>query len=102
MDDLRGLGVKLREDRPVKTTSSAVSGKTIVITGGFSRFSRDELRDRLLKLGAKVVDSVSSKTDILLKGEDPGSKLAKAEALGTVSIWGEDELLGKVPEIAQK
>jgi DNA ligase (NAD+) len=98
-DDLHALGVKLREDQPETEVSSPVSGKTVVITGTFSRISREQLQDRLRRLGAKVTDSVSSKTDILLKGDDAGSKLDKAASLGTVSIWDEDDLMGKLPEL---
>jgi len=100
--ELRSLGVSLEEVRLARSTSSAVSGKAVVITGSFVRFSRDELRKRLLRLGAKVTDTISSKTDILLKGTDAGSKLDKALALGTVEIWDEDETIRRVPDVLLK
>jgi BRCT domain type II-containing protein len=60
--------------------------------------SRDELRERLLQLGAKVTDSVTSKTDILFRGDDPGAtKLEKAKSLGTVLIWDREEVASKIP-----
>lgn len=57
-------------------------GKTFVITGTLSDMSRDEAKDRLEKLGAKVAGSVSSKTAYVVVGSDAGSKLAKAKDLG--------------------
>ena len=67
-----------------------LAGKSFVITGTLSR-PRAEIKDELLVLGAKVVGSVSKKTDYLLAGSEAGSKLAKAEQLG-VTIIDEDGL----------
>ncbi|MBQ4155755.1 MAG: NAD-dependent DNA ligase LigA [Clostridia bacterium] len=66
--------------------------KTIVITGSFADFSRDELSDKMKSFGAKVTGSVSKNTDILLCGEKAGSKLKKATDLG-VKVITEQELL---------
>ena len=68
----------------------SLEGRTFVITGTLSR-PRDEIKDRLLNLGAKVSGSVSAKTDFLLAGEAAGSKLDKATTLG-VRIISEAEL----------
>ena len=68
----------------------SLAGRTFVITGTLSR-PRDEIKDRLLNLGAKVSGSVSAKTDFLLAGEAAGSKLDKATTLG-VRIISEAEL----------
>ena len=65
--------------------------KTVVITGTFERFTRDELTALLKSKGAKVTGSVSKKTDYVLCGENAGSKLAKANALG-VAVIKEQEL----------
>lgn len=75
-----------------KPTKSALSGKTFVLTGTLSKLTRDEAKDRLENLGAKVSDSVSKKTDYVVVGNEPGSKLAKAEKLG-VTILDEPEFL---------
>jgi DNA ligase (NAD+) len=77
------LAVKLAGDQPL-------SGKTVVITGTLSR-PREEIKQMLRDLGAKVTGSVSKKTDYLLAGDAAGSKLAKAEKLG-VAILDETAL----------
>src|SRR5438552_714805 len=69
-----------------------VSGKTFVLTGTFSSFTREALKEQLITLGAKVSESVSKKTHYVVVGESPGSKLTKAESLG-VSILSETQLL---------
>ncbi len=67
-----------------------LSGKTFVLTGTLPNHSRDEARDLIELHGGKVSSSVSSKTDFLLAGEDPGSKLTRAQELG-VKILSEEE-----------
>ncbi len=65
--------------------------KTVVITGTFQKYTRDELTEKLQSMGAKVTGSVSKKTDYVLCGENAGSKLSKAKTLG-VTVILEDEL----------
>lgn len=72
--------------------NSPVSGKTIVLTGTLSQFSREAASEALVKLGAKVSGSLSAKTDYLVAGEKAGSKLKKAQDLG-VAIVDEAQLL---------
>lgn len=64
--------------------------KTVVITGTFEHYSRDELTEILKDMGAKVTSSVSKKTDFVLCGENAGSKLQKAKDLGITVIMQED------------
>ena len=66
----------------IKTAQTGLSGKTFVLTGTLLTMTRDEARDRLLGLGAKVANSVSKKTDYVVIGDSPGSKAEKAEKLG--------------------
>ncbi|HUJ09136.1 MAG TPA: NAD-dependent DNA ligase LigA [Verrucomicrobiae bacterium] len=61
-------------------------GKTVVVTGTLEKFSREEAKEALRKAGANVTDSVSKKTDYLIVGEDAGSKLDKAQALGVKTL----------------
>ncbi len=66
--------------------SSHFSGKTVVITGTLSGYSRDEAAALIERLGGKATSSVSSKTDLLVAGEKAGSKLARAQALGVAVL----------------
>ncbi len=68
-----------------------LAGKTAVVTGTLSRYSRQEVTEMLEKAGAKVSGSVSRKTDFLVAGENAGSKLAKARELG-VKVISEEEM----------
>ena len=67
-------------------------GKTFVVTGELEKFSRDEVVQKITSLGGKVSSSVSSKTDFVLAGKDPGSKLDKARSLG-VAVVSEKEVI---------
>ncbi|MDC9589607.1 NAD-dependent DNA ligase LigA [Xenorhabdus sp. XENO-10] len=71
---------------------SLFTGKIVVLTGSLSRLSRDEAKDKLTALGAKVTGSVSKKTDLVIAGEAAGSKLAKANELG-IAVIDEEEML---------
>jgi len=84
---LRKAGVKMKESGARnQKTDGPFAGKTAVVTGSLRRFSRDEAKDALRKAGATVTDSVSKKTDYLIVGEDAGSKLDKARALGVKTL----------------
>ncbi|HGT2361849.1 TPA: NAD-dependent DNA ligase LigA [Yersinia enterocolitica] len=71
---------------------SPFAGKTVVLTGSLTILSRDEAKDRLAALGAKVSGSVSKKTDLVIAGEAAGSKLAKAQELG-ITVIDEAEMI---------
>jgi DNA ligase (NAD+) len=75
-----------------RRVDSPFAGKTVVVTGTLSSMSRDEAKARLIALGAKVAGSVSKKTDLVVVGENPGSKAEKAEKLG-IAIVEEPALL---------
>ena len=78
------------EPRNVNDDESPLAGKTFVLTGTLSSMTRQEAKKRIQKLGGKVTSSVSRKTDYLVYGADPGSKLGKAKSIG-VSAVTEDE-----------
>ncbi|HDL7825863.1 TPA: NAD-dependent DNA ligase LigA [Yersinia enterocolitica] len=71
---------------------SPFAGKTVVLTGSLTILSRDEAKDRLAALGAKVSSSVSKKTDLVIAGEAAGSKLVKAQELG-ITVIDEAEMI---------
>jgi DNA ligase (NAD+) len=72
--------------KTVKKEDLVLEGLTFVITGTLEGFSRDEAQKIIENAGGKVLDTVSSKTDFLLLGENPGSKLQKANALRVAII----------------
>jgi DNA ligase (NAD+) len=95
LDDLRReIEVKPAEQ---PRSSSPVSGKTVVFTGTLTKFSRPEAKTRAERLGAKVAGDVSNKTNYLVAGEKPGSKLTKARELG-VAVLTEDQWLKLIGE----
>ena len=91
VQELRELGLRFEtgeEDRPVE---GPLTGKTYVITGTLEKYSRDEAAAALESLGAKVTNSVSSKTTGLVVGEEPGaSKLTKAQRSGVALLTEAD------------
>ncbi|MGG0670549.1 NAD-dependent DNA ligase LigA [Lederbergia citrisecunda] len=78
-------------------TEGPFAGKTVVLTGKLSILTRNEAKERIEALGGKVSGSVSKKTDLVIAGEDAGSKLAKAEELG-ITVWNETELVDALGE----
>ena len=77
--------IKIEDNHPF-------SSKSIVITGSFTNIARSQLKEELIRVGARVTSSVSAKTDFLVSGEKPGSKLKKATDLG-IKILEEEEAL---------
>ncbi len=84
LDKLRRADVRLSEER--SKTVGPLSGKTFVITGTLEAFSREEAKKRIEALGGKVSSSISKKTDYLVVGESPSSKLEKATKLGVATL----------------
>ncbi|MEB5613753.1 helix-hairpin-helix domain-containing protein, partial [Serratia marcescens] len=96
INELVGAEIGIRWPAPVvvvvEEIDSPFAGKTVVLTGSLSQLSRDEAKDRLTALGAKVSGSVSKKTDLVIAGEAAGSKLAKAQELG-IAVIDEAEMI---------
>ncbi len=90
IESLEKAGIKMDESVSVVAASSALAGKSIVVTGTLVKYGREEIERRLRDIGAKASGSVSKKTDYLLAGEKAGSKLEKARELG-VRIITEEE-----------
>jgi DNA ligase (NAD+) len=98
VEDLRGHGVKLTEEKKAApTTGPNLGGKTFVVTGTLKNFSRAAIEDLIRQLGGKVTGSVSKKTDYVVVGDEAGSKLDKARSLGvpTLNEAEFERLIGK-------
>lgn len=96
IDKLTKLGLKTTFDK-IKVTQSWFTGKKIVLTGTLSSMGRTEAKALLEGLGGKMIDSVSKKTDVVIVGDNPGSKYNKALDL-KITILNEEEFLVKIKE----
>ncbi|MCK6255385.1 NAD-dependent DNA ligase LigA [Fictibacillus sp. KIGAM418] len=94
--DLKETGVNMEYKGPrvvrAEDVDSYFAGKTIVLTGKLTVLNRNEAKEKLETLGGKVTGSVSKNTDLLIAGEDAGSKLDKAQSLG-VEVWSEQRFI---------
>lgn len=99
VERLRNAGLKLEADEEdLSGHTDILQGKSIVISGVFSRHSRDEYKELIEKHGGKNVGSISKKTSFILAGDNMGpSKLEKASALG-IAIIDENEFLSMIGE----
>ncbi len=87
IERLRKAGLRMELDPSERRVEGGpLDGKTLVLTGTLPDLSREQATKRIKRAGGKVVNSVSKKTDYLVAGDSPGSKLAKAEELGTEVI----------------
>jgi len=93
IEKMKRLGV--RPQFVATATGSALAGKTVVVTGTLTRFSRDEIHRLIEREGGKTASSVSSKTSYVVAGDAAGSKLDKAKSLG-VPVLTEDEFLNLI------
>ena len=96
IDDLRAQGLQLELQGP-PPGEGPLAGKTIVLTGTLPTLTREQATERILAAGGKVTSSVSKKTDYVVAGDTPGSKLEKAERLG-VEVIDEPRLLALLGE----
>jgi DNA ligase (NAD+) len=83
---LRAAGVRFAEGSPRRAASGAVVGMTFVLTGSLPSLTREEATELIERNGGKVASSVSKKTDFVVAGEEAGSKLERAQALGVKII----------------
>ncbi|WZY00673.1 NAD-dependent DNA ligase LigA [Bacillus sp. FSL W7-1360] len=104
LEKLRAYGVNMTY---LGATSESVSsdtifaGKTVVLTGKLTAWTRDEAKEAIERLGGKVTGSVSKNTDLVIAGEDAGSKKTKAESLG-IDIWTEADFSEAIARLTEK
>ena len=79
-----------------RTENNPFAGCTVVATGKLENFTRDSINSRITSLGATAGSSVTRKTDYLICGEKPGSKLTKAREFG-ITVLTEQEFLDMIP-----
>jgi DNA ligase (NAD+) len=99
IDRLAGYGLNMEEEGAPPPAEGPLVGKTLVLTGTLPNLTRPDATARIEAAGGKVTGSVSKKTDYLVAGDDPGSKLTKAQDLGT-EVLDEEGLLELLPDAA--
>jgi DNA ligase (NAD+) len=85
IEKLRAHGLRLQEEGP-PPAEGPLAGKTLVLTGSLPNLTREEATEQVLAAGGRVTGSVSKRTDYVVAGESPGSKLQKAERLGVTVL----------------
>ncbi|MCX8650643.1 NAD-dependent DNA ligase LigA [Gilliamella sp. B2776] len=98
-DDINVHWQDITPDAQTTIVDSPFAGKTIVLTGTLSVLTRDEAKNKLKQLGAKVTGSVSKNTDLVIAGEAAGSKLDKAQELG-IKVIDEQEMLNLLTQLS--
>lgn len=101
MQELAERGVNL-EYKGIRASQlaeveSPFKDKTVVLTGKLIDYTREDAKEKIQNLGGKVTGSVSKKTDIVVAGEDAGSKLTKAQNLG-IEVWDEKQMIQAIEE----
>ncbi|HAT40466.1 MAG TPA: DNA ligase [Rheinheimera sp.] len=92
IDGLVEVGVNWPDIAAKVQGEQPLLGQTLVLTGTLTSMGRDDAKEKLQALGAKVAGSVSAKTHAVIAGENAGSKLSKAEELG-IAVWSEQQML---------
>lgn len=95
IEELKELGLNTTYLGKKVELNPEFSGKSFVLTGSLTIFTREEAKEKIESLGGKTVDSVSKKTSVVIVGENPGSKYEKAKTLG-IDIWTEQEFEEKL------
>ncbi|MDT2828466.1 NAD-dependent DNA ligase LigA [Enterococcus viikkiensis] len=105
MQELEDRGVNLAykgiRASQLENVESPFKDKTIVLTGKLVEYTREDAKEKIQNLGGKVTGSVSKKTDIVVAGEEAGSKLTKAQGLG-IEVWDEQQMIQAIEESHQE
>jgi len=91
IEELKTFGVNMNFQKEEKKNNPLITNKKFVITGTIEGLTRDEIKDIILSYGGTTSESVSAKTDVVIVGENAGSKLEKAQKLN-IPIWDETKL----------
>jgi DNA ligase (NAD+) len=97
IEHLAAVGVNMTQPRRRASSRQPLAGKTVAVTGTLQRFTRSQVQQLIRQLGGNPVSSVSKKTDFVVAGEEAGSKLDKARALG-VEVIDEQEFLRRIDQ----
>ena len=89
ISDLKDLGINMTYHGEKIEEKEEFTNKAFVITGTLSNYTRDEMKAIIEKYGGRISESVSKKTDVVIVGDNPGSKYDKAQKLG-ITIWDDD------------
>ena len=98
IEELKAHNLNMKYLGPKVVTQENFQDKTFVLTGTLTKYSRDEAGELISNRGGKVTGSVTKKTDVVIVGENPGSKFNKAQELGII-IWTEEEFKNKLEGI---
>jgi len=99
--ELKALGLKTEQEQAAKPGKQFLYGKTFVFTGSLQTYTRDGSKAAVEQFGGKVTSSVSTNTDYLVAGDNPGSKLDKARNIGTVEILDETAFTNLIQQVQQ-
>lgn len=98
IEKLKGFGLNFSGEKQSKVEKNIFEGKTFLVTGKLTKFTREGIKEEIEKFGGKNLSAVSKNLDYLIVGEKAGSKLKKAQEIGTIKIITEDEFFNIVSE----
>jgi DNA ligase (NAD+) len=96
IEELKRLGINTKQTEADRPSKGVLLGKTFLFTGSLTRFTRDQAKEMVEQNGGRILSSVSPKLDYLVVGESPGSKLRKAQEIGTIEVIDEEGFLGMI------
>ena len=98
IEKLQNYGVNFSLLQESKIEKNIFEGKNFLVTGKLEKFTRNEIKEEIEKFGGKNLSAVSKNLDFLIVGKDAGSKLKKAQDIGTIKILSEEEFFQMTAE----